>query len=197
MPNVPAGTYQGSCGDWVMVSLVREAEFRQMCEVLGLPDLSAEPRFADFAERARNRDALLPIVREAFLARTVKDWVGRFQAERMLCDRVNTPLDWLADPHVRAVNAAVPLEQPGLGTLPFPVLPGLGPWSVPAPGARRAHGGGAGGTRPVESRGGGGGRTTLAARLFTPATPAATWATSGPGLAAPLRGEGDTTCPST
>ena len=40
---------------------------------------------------------------------------------------------WLAEPHVRAVGAAVPLEQPGLGTLPFPRLPGLGPWSVPAP----------------------------------------------------------------
>jgi crotonobetainyl-CoA:carnitine CoA-transferase CaiB-like acyl-CoA transferase len=27
----------------------------------------------------------------------------------------------------------VPLEQPGLGTLPYPRLPGIGPWSVPAP----------------------------------------------------------------
>ena len=51
----------------------------------------------------------------------------------MLCDLVNTPLDWLADPHAQAIGAAVPLDQPGLGTLPFPRLPGLGPWSVPAP----------------------------------------------------------------
>ena len=42
------------------------------------------------------------------------------------------------DPYVRAAKAAVPLEQPGLGTLPFPALPGLGPWSVPAP-ALGAH----------------------------------------------------------
>ena len=62
----------------------------------------------------------------------------RFHAERMLCDRVNTPLDWLAEPHVRAVKAVTPLEQPGLGTLPLPALPGLGPWSVPAP-ALGAH----------------------------------------------------------
>ena len=61
------------------------------------------------------------------------EWVQRFQAARMLCDLVNTPLDWLADPHAKAVGAAVPLDQPGLGTLPFPRLPGLGPWSVPAP----------------------------------------------------------------
>ena len=51
----------------------------------------------------------------------------------MQCDLVNTPLDWLADPNVQAVGAAVQLEQPGQGTLPFPKLPGIGAWSVPAP----------------------------------------------------------------
>jgi len=138
MPNIPAGTYQGSCGGWVIVSMLRELEFEQMCKVLELPDLPADPRFASFNERARHRDALLPVIREAFRARPVAEWVRRFQAERMLCDRVNTPLDWLAEPHVRAVKAAPPLEQPGLGTLPLPALPGLGPWSVPAP-ALGAH----------------------------------------------------------
>ncbi|MBX6742203.1 MAG: CoA transferase [Acetobacteraceae bacterium] len=131
--NVPAGTYQGSDGGWVMVAMLREPEFPQMCAVLELPDLSADPRFATFADRARNRDALLPVIREAFLKRPAAEWVQRFHAARMLCDKVNTPLDWLADPHVRTVGAVVPLEQPGLGTLPFPALPGLGPWSVPAP----------------------------------------------------------------
>ncbi len=133
LANVPSGTYQGSDGGWVMVAMLREPEFPQMCQVLELPDLSADPRFASFADRAANRDALLPILREAFLKRPAAEWVQRFHAARMLCDKVNTPLDWLADPHVRAVGAVVPLEQPGLGTLPFPALPGLGPWSVPAP----------------------------------------------------------------
>jgi formyl-CoA transferase len=138
MPNVPAGAYQGSCGGWVMIALLREPEFPQMCKVLELPDLAADPRFASFAERARHRDALLPLLRDAVRKRPAAEWVERFQAERMLCDRVNTPLDWLADPHVRAAHAVMPLEQPGLGTLPLPVLPGLGPWSVPAP-ALGAH----------------------------------------------------------
>jgi formyl-CoA transferase len=133
MPNVPSGTYQASCGGRVMVALLREAEFGLMCKVLDLPDLPADPRFNSFAERAANRDALLPVLRDVFAQRPAAEWVERFHAERMLCDRVNTPLDWLAEPHVRAVKAAVPLEQPGLGTLPLPALPGLGPWSVPAP----------------------------------------------------------------
>jgi len=52
----------------------------------------------------------------------------------MLCDRVNTPLEWLQDPHVQAVGAAPLFAQPGLGTLPLPAIPGLGAWEVPAPG---------------------------------------------------------------
>lgn len=131
--NVPAGSYRGSDGGWVMVAMLREPEFVQMCQVLELPDLSQDPRFATYADRGRNRDAILPIIREAFLKRPAGEWVERFQAARMLCDRVNGPLDYLADPHVVATGAAPVLDQPGLGALPFPVLPGLGPWVAPAP----------------------------------------------------------------
>jgi formyl-CoA transferase len=133
LANVPAGTYQGSDGRWVMVALLRDPEFITMCQILELPPLAADPRFASFPARAEHREVLLPILREAFTRRTAADWATRFKAARMLCDLVNTPLDWLADEHVRAVGAAVPLAQPGLGTLPFPQLPGLGAWSVPAP----------------------------------------------------------------
>ncbi|MDB5373873.1 MAG: Formyl-CoA transferase [Belnapia sp.] len=133
LANVPAGTYQGSDGRWVMVALLRDPEFITMCEIMELPALAKDPRFTSFPARAEHRETLLPILREVFARRTAADWATRFKAARMLCDLVNTPLDWLADPHVQAVGAAVPLAQPGLGTLPFPKLPGLGAWSVAAP----------------------------------------------------------------
>ena len=133
LANVPAGTYQGSDGRWFMVAMLREPEFATLSEIAGLPELPADPRFSSFAARAEHREALLPMLREAFARAPAAEWVTRYQAARMLCDLVNTPLDWLADPHVQAVGAAVPLQQPGLGTLPFPKLPGIGAWSVPAP----------------------------------------------------------------
>jgi len=73
-------------------------------------------------------------VRAAVAKRSVAEWLPQFHAARMLCDRVNTPIDWLADPHVQAVGAAEMLDQPELGRLPIPAFPGLGPWTVPAPG---------------------------------------------------------------
>lgn len=131
--SIPAGTYQAACGAWVMIALVREADFPAFCTVLELPDLSQRPDFATFSARFANRETLLPIIREAFVRRPAAAWLERFQAARLLCDKVNDPLEFLADPHVASVGAMVPLEQPGLGTLPYPVLPGIGAWSVPAP----------------------------------------------------------------
>ena len=131
--NTPSGAYQANDGRWIMFGLLREPDFLTLCQVLELPDLSQEPRFATFPDRSRHREALLPIIREAFMRRPSTEWLPRFHAARMLCDQVNTPLDWLADAHVQATGAAVAFQQPGMGELTFPALPGLGPWSVPAP----------------------------------------------------------------
>jgi formyl-CoA transferase len=132
--NIPAGTYQGSDGRWLMVAMLREPEFLLFCRLIERPGLAEDDRFSSFALRAEHREALLPEIRAAIATRPAGEWVAVFQGARMLCDMVNTPLDWLAEPHAVAVGAAVPLAQPGLGTLPYPKLPGLGAWSVPAPG---------------------------------------------------------------
>ncbi|MDJ0389572.1 CoA transferase [Roseomonas sp. E05] len=136
--NLPAGSYQAADGAWVMVALVRETEFVALCEVLGLPELPHDPRFASFAARAEHREALLPLVRAAFTTRPAEDWLARLGTAGLLASRVNTPLDWLADPHVQAVGAAAPLRQPEMGELPMPALPGFGHWLAPAP-ALGAH----------------------------------------------------------
>jgi formyl-CoA transferase len=131
--NVPAGCYRAACGGYVMITLVREPEFAGLCRVLGVAGLAEEPRFASFTARAENRAALLPLLRDAFAARDAAHWVAALQAERLLAERVNTPNDWLADPHVVAVGAVGALAQPELGTLPVPALPGIGAWLPPAP----------------------------------------------------------------
>lgn len=133
-PNVPAGAYQASDGAWVMITLVREAEWLTICEVLGIQDAARDPRFADFSLRWENREALYAIVRAAFAQRTAAEWVERLQGARLLADRVNTPLDWLANEHVIAYGAAARIRQPQLGEVPLPMLPGLGHWQAPAPG---------------------------------------------------------------
>jgi crotonobetainyl-CoA:carnitine CoA-transferase CaiB-like acyl-CoA transferase len=131
--NVPAGSYPTKDGAWIMFALVREEEWVALCKQIGREDLLADPRFTDFKARFANKAALVTILRELFLTQDAAHWVALLQAARLLCDRVNTPLEFLADPHVQAVRAAPVLQQPELGALPFPAIPGLGAWEEPAP----------------------------------------------------------------
>jgi formyl-CoA transferase len=132
-PNAPAGAYRAADGGWVMITLVREAEWPKLCSALGIADIAADPRFLNFDLRWQNRDALYAIIRAAFLKKPVAEWVTVLQGERLLADRVNTPLDWLANEHVVAYGAAERIPQPQLGAVPLPMLPGLGHWVAEAP----------------------------------------------------------------
>lgn len=131
--NVPAGTYQGSDGTWFSVAMVREEEWQSFCRVIGKEAWLSDPRFARFADRAANKPALMEELRPFLATRSAGDWVALLQRARLLCDRVNTPLDFLAEPHVQAINAAPLMQQPGLGAIPVPAIPGIGPWTEPAP----------------------------------------------------------------
>jgi formyl-CoA transferase len=132
-PNAPAGAYRCADGVWVMITLVREAEWLAICDVLEIPQAKADPRFATFASRWEHREELGAIIRAAFARRPAAEWIARLQGARLLAERVNTPLDWLANEHVVATGAAARLTQPELGELPLPMLPGLGHWQAPAP----------------------------------------------------------------
>lgn len=132
-PNAPAGAYQCADGAWVMVTLVRESEWIAICDALGIPETATDPRFATFPLRWENREELYPIIRRVFAMRPSQDWIARLQGARLLSDRVNSPLDWLANEHVVAYGAASRVRQPQLGEVPLPILPGLGHWQALAP----------------------------------------------------------------
>ncbi|PZW43190.1 formyl-CoA transferase [Humitalea rosea] len=124
VPNVPAGCYQGSDGLWLMVTLVRDPDFVTLCRVLGLPPLAEDARFANFAARSTHAAELVPMVRDAFAGQPRDHWIAALQAARMMTTPVNSPVDWLADPHVVAVGAAPASVQGALGAVPFPAVPG-------------------------------------------------------------------------
>ena len=55
--NVPTGAHRASDG-WVMLALLREADFVRLVTALGAPELAADPRFSSFAARAANSPAI-------------------------------------------------------------------------------------------------------------------------------------------
>ena len=123
-PNPPAGAYRARDG-WIAVTLVREAQFAALCRALGKPELAADPRFDTGAKRVGQAETLRSIVAEAIADRTVAEWIEVLGKAELLCNPVNAPVDWLADEHALATDAAPRLEQTGVGPVPVPRIPGL------------------------------------------------------------------------
>lgn len=123
-PNVPTGAYRTADG-WIMIALIREADFARLAVALDRPDLAEDPRFADFAARAANAAPLFAALRAAFAARPTAYWLERLQRSNVLADRVNGFDDWLQDPHVTATGAAVAVDHAGVGRFVVPRTPGI------------------------------------------------------------------------
>jgi crotonobetainyl-CoA:carnitine CoA-transferase CaiB-like acyl-CoA transferase len=122
--NVPTGAYRTADG-WIMIALVKEEQFARLARALGRPDLAADPRFADFAARARHAVPLGEIVAAILPTETTAGWLARLRAADILADRINGLGDWLADPHIVATSAALAVVQPGIGEFQTPRTPGV------------------------------------------------------------------------
>jgi crotonobetainyl-CoA:carnitine CoA-transferase CaiB-like acyl-CoA transferase len=118
--NVPAGSFEAADG-WLAIALVREDDWRRTCLALERPDLLEDPRYASFATRLDHKAALLADLRPHLRTRPRAEWLARLAARDVISDTVNTPGDWLANPHVLAVGAAVPA---GVGDFRLARTPG-------------------------------------------------------------------------
>ena len=122
----PSGTFRSSDG-WINVTILRDAEFPALCDALELPAPKTDPRFATNDLRFANLAALAAQLEPAFADRTVADLSARLLAARLMHQRVHTHLEFLDHPQVSATGAVAWIEQPGLGRLPVPHVPGLPP----------------------------------------------------------------------
>jgi crotonobetainyl-CoA:carnitine CoA-transferase CaiB-like acyl-CoA transferase len=100
---------------WIVVGGVKQDAWERLCDVLGRPELTRDERFATRAGRDTHRDALLPLLDEAFLARTTDDWLEALLAARVPASRINTVEEALADPQTVAREDVVEHDHPTLG----------------------------------------------------------------------------------
>lgn len=90
-------------GDGVEVAVTANTErmWRNLCHVLGVGELVDDARFQTLADRHANRSELLPIVEQAFLAKSADAWVNELNEAGVPVAPVNTLDRALNDPQVR------------------------------------------------------------------------------------------------
>lgn len=120
----PSGTFKASDG-WINLTILRDAEFPALCAALEVPAAGTDPRFATNDLRFANLVALNAVLEPAFARRTTTDLAARLRAARLMHQRVNTYLEFLDHPQVVATGAVAWIEQPGIGRVPVPHVPGL------------------------------------------------------------------------
>jgi crotonobetainyl-CoA:carnitine CoA-transferase CaiB-like acyl-CoA transferase len=108
---------------WIMVACPKQLLWERFCDAIGRPELTRDPRFADFAARDRNRDTLVPLLTEALSAQTTAHWLEQLEAHRVPSAPVNDVRAALDDPQAAARGDVVTYEHPVLGPVSGPASP--------------------------------------------------------------------------
>ncbi|HEV7264764.1 MAG TPA: CaiB/BaiF CoA-transferase family protein [Falsiroseomonas sp.] len=85
----------------LMLAVGNDRQFAQLCGVLGLPEVPANPRFATNRQRMAHRAALLPILQGALRARTAREWMDRLNAVGVSSGPINDFGAVQDDPQIR------------------------------------------------------------------------------------------------
>jgi crotonobetainyl-CoA:carnitine CoA-transferase CaiB-like acyl-CoA transferase len=113
---VPYGTFDTRDGQ-LMLAVGNDDQWRRFCDVVGLSELVADPRFSTNPQRVANRDVLWPIVTRALLVRDRDDWTARLRKAGVPCGPVRTIGETLADPQLEARGMIASLRHPAAGDL--------------------------------------------------------------------------------
>ena len=85
-PYEPLPTADGD----MIVAAANDGQFRKLCEVLGVPALAGDPRFATNEARTANREMLRPLLTERLAARPTAEWFADLNAAGVPCGPINT-----------------------------------------------------------------------------------------------------------
>jgi crotonobetainyl-CoA:carnitine CoA-transferase CaiB-like acyl-CoA transferase len=109
------GVFPTRDGALVLVGAFKSNPLKDICAALGLPDLSADARYADFAGQAANKKFLQATFRERFASETTEFWLKRLDEQDLLCAPVLSMPQALAHEQTLANKSIVGLHPDGGG----------------------------------------------------------------------------------
>jgi crotonobetainyl-CoA:carnitine CoA-transferase CaiB-like acyl-CoA transferase len=116
----PYQAFAAADGD-LMIAAGNDRTFASLCEVVGVPDLPADPRFSTNAARVANRDALVTTIGEQIEGHTRAHWIDRLAAVNVPAAPVQDAGEVAADPQTAALGLLQPLGGLPIVRLPFSV----------------------------------------------------------------------------
>jgi crotonobetainyl-CoA:carnitine CoA-transferase CaiB-like acyl-CoA transferase len=101
----------------LVVAVGNNAQFANLCEVIGRTELVEDERFATNPARVANREALISELQREFGGRPADEWADELRAAGVPSGPVNTLADVLADEHLLGSGMLKGLDHPSAGHL--------------------------------------------------------------------------------
>lgn len=139
----PTNTYPCSDGKWLCVAGNSDLIFKRLMIAIARPDLAEAPRFATNGLRCEHVLELDAAIADWTRTRSAAEAEAILEAAEVPCSRLYDMADCAADPHFRARDLVMPVDDPLLGTVLHPAAPfrfdGVAPrdmvrWPGPAAG---------------------------------------------------------------
>jgi len=119
---VPYQVFAASDGH-LIVAVGNDSQFRNYCGAIGLPELSADPRFSTNPQRVKNREELVPLLAERMATGERDHWLAALEGVGVPAGPINTLDQVYEDPHVLARGMKRELPHPAAGKVPMAASP--------------------------------------------------------------------------
>lgn len=116
----PHGVYRCKGDDrWCVISVFTETEWKAFCRVIGNPSWVKEDRFGSLLGRKRNEDELDKLVEEWTSCWKPEEVMVMLQREGIAAGLVQNAKDLLEDPHLKARDYFVEVDNPEAGPVTY------------------------------------------------------------------------------
>jgi crotonobetainyl-CoA:carnitine CoA-transferase CaiB-like acyl-CoA transferase len=140
----PTNTYPCADGKWLCIAGNSDLIFRRLMAAIGKPEMAAEPRFATNALRCENVAELDAAIAAWTRTLPAAEAEAVLETAEVPCSRLYDMRDCAEDPHFRARQMVMAVQDPLIGEVLHPAAPfrldGVSPremvrWTGPAAGA--------------------------------------------------------------
>jgi len=108
-----------ACADGHLILAVgNDGQFAKFCEVAGHAEWARDDRYARNENRVRHRATLVPLVAEAIVQRTQRDWLAALEAVGVPSGPINRLDQVFADPQLRSRGMKFDMPHALAGVVP-------------------------------------------------------------------------------
>jgi crotonobetainyl-CoA:carnitine CoA-transferase CaiB-like acyl-CoA transferase len=115
--NAPRNTYRTADDRWVAISTSAQSIAERVMQLVGHPEVIAEPWFKSGAERAKHADELDAMVGGWIAEHPLDDVMREFEAAEAAVAPIYDIRHIMADPQFQALKTIIPVDDPELGPI--------------------------------------------------------------------------------